>query len=84
MADAVIVHAMGDEHAMSDKHARLLTSQTLRAASSLHTMSNASQLITFGDIEATGNAVLRLEVDEIELVSGDWNLTGFSIPLCGE
>ena len=54
------------------------------AASSLRLIQNPKQQISFGSIVADGNAVLRLEVDEVELISGDWNKTGFSIPVCGE
>ncbi|CAK0782928.1 hypothetical protein CVIRNUC_006123 [Coccomyxa viridis] len=51
--------------------------------SSLRLIQNPKQQISFGSIVAAGNAVLRLEVDEVELISGDWNKTGFSIPVCG-
>ena len=54
------------------------------AASSLRLIQNPKQQISFGSIVAAGNAVLRLEVDEVELISGDWNKTGFSIPVCGK
>lgn len=40
-------------------------------------------MVTFGGLEAIGNAVMRLEVDEIELISGNWSNTGFTIPVCG-
>ena len=54
------------------------------AVSSLRLIQNPKQQISFGSIVAAGNAVLRLEVDEVELISGDWNRTGFSVPVCGE
>lgn len=51
--------------------------------SNLHVVQNTSHLITFGSIVAQGNAVMRLEVDEVELISGTWNRSGFTIPVCG-
>ena len=40
-------------------------------------------MIAFGTVEGIGNAVMRLEVDEVELISGNWTKTGFTIPVCG-
>ena len=40
-------------------------------------------MVTFGGLQAIGNAVMRLEVDEVELISGNWSNTGFTIPVCG-
>jgi len=57
--------------------------ESFRAASALRSIESSSQLISFGSIVASGNAVMRLEVDEVELISGDWNRTGFTIPVCG-
>lgn len=54
------------------------------AASFVRPIQNTSHLVTFGTIAATGNAVMRLEIDEVELVSGNWNVTGLAIPVCGE
>ena len=54
------------------------------AASFVRPIQNTSHLVTFGTIAATGNAVMRLEIDEVELVSGNWNVTGLTIPVCGE
>lgn len=42
-----------------------------------------SQLIKFGTVTATGNAVLRREIDEVEILSANW-ANNFSIPVCGE
>lgn len=42
-----------------------------------------SQLIKFGAVSATGNAVLRREIDEVEILSAKW-ANEFSIPVCGE
>ena len=44
----------------------------------------AQRLIKFGTVTATRNAVLRLEVEEVELLSGAWQTQGFQIPVCGE
>ncbi|CAL5225822.1 g8601 [Coccomyxa viridis] len=46
-------------------------------------LSALNSTITFGSVTAVGNAVLRLEVDEVELISGNWTKSGFSIPVCG-
>ncbi len=53
------------------------------AASSLSAISGTNTTIAFGTVEAVGNAVLRLEVDEVELISGNWTKSGFTIPVCG-
>ena len=53
------------------------------AASSLSAISSTNTTIAFGTVEAVGNAVLRLEVDEVELISGNWTKSGFTIPVCG-
>lgn len=43
----------------------------------------SSQLIKFGTVTATGNAVLRREIDEVEILSANWT-NDFSIPVCGK
>ncbi|CAL8468224.1 g7763 [Coccomyxa elongata] len=42
----------------------------------------SNQLIKFGPVNATGNAVLRREIDEVEILSANW-ANDFSIPVCG-
>ena len=44
----------------------------------------AQHSITFGTATARNNAVLRLEVEEVELLSESWLVQGFKIPVCGE
>ena len=44
----------------------------------------AQHSITFGTISARNNAVLRLEIEEVELLSESWLVQGFKIPVCGE
>lgn len=53
------------------------------AVSSLSANNNTSTMIAFGTLEAFGNAIMRLEVDEVELISGNWSKSGFTIPVCG-
>lgn len=44
----------------------------------------SNQLVQFGDVTASGNAVVRLEVQEVALFSSFWNVTGIHVPVCGE
>lgn len=44
----------------------------------------SDQLVQFGHVSASGNAVVRLEVQEVALLSSFWNVTGFHVPVCGE
>ena len=53
------------------------------AVSSLTAINSTSTMVAFGGLQAIGNAVMRLEVDEVELISGNWSNTGFTIPVCG-
>lgn len=53
------------------------------AASSLSAINSTSTTIAFGTMEVFGNAVMRLAVDEVELISGNWTKSGFTIPVCG-
>lgn len=57
--------------------------QHVCADSTLQTLP-AKHLVRFGSITASKNAVLRLEVEEVELLSGAWLTQGFLIPVCGE
>ncbi|EIE19266.1 hypothetical protein COCSUDRAFT_58562 [Coccomyxa subellipsoidea C-169] len=41
------------------------------------------RLIHFGSVTASGSALARLEVQEVMLLSADWQTSGFSIPVCG-
>lgn len=41
------------------------------------------RLIHFGSVTAYGSALARLEVQEVMLLSADWQTSGFSIPVCG-
>lgn len=59
------------------------TSCALGAASSLSAINSTSTMVAFGGLQAIGNAVMRLEVDEVELISGNWSNSGFTIPVCG-
>ena len=43
-----------------------------------------THLVRFGTITASKNAVLRLEIEEVELLSESWLVQGFQIPVCGE
>ncbi|EIE19267.1 carbonic anhydrase [Coccomyxa subellipsoidea C-169] len=42
-----------------------------------------NHLIRFGSVTATSNAVLRLEIDEVEVLSANWTTKDFLIPVCG-
>ena len=55
----------------------------LDTESSLSSINSTNAMVTFGTITAIGNAVMRLEVDEIELISGNWSRNEFTIPVCG-
>ena len=66
-----------------DGHVTLQTWCPHGAASSLSPINSTSNMVTFGGLQAIGNAVMRLEVDEVELISGNWSNSGFTIPVCG-
>ncbi|BDA43798.1 probable carbonic anhydrase [Coccomyxa sp. Obi] len=43
----------------------------------------SDKLVQFGSVTASGNAVVRLEVQEVALFSSLWSATGFHVPVCG-
>ncbi len=42
----------------------------------------SAHMVKFGSITASGNAILRLEIEEVELLSAHWNTT-MQVPVCG-
>ena len=61
----------------------ILTCVSILTADSTLKKIPSNQLIKFGEVTATGNAVLRREIDEVEILSADWE-NDFSIPVCGK
>ena len=59
----------------------LIAESCCAAGSALQPMPN-THTVKFGSITASGDAILRLEVEEVELLSAHWN-TSMQVPVCG-